>query len=128
VQPIDMIKTRLQLAGEGSRTGGSFMTVTREIIKNEGFFSMYKGLSAGLLRQATYTTARMGLFRTISDSMAEPGKSLPFYKKVLAGTSWCFLQSCPFFKYWHVRALYSFSCTLTCTLESHVSSSFSHLA
>jgi hypothetical protein len=85
VQPIDMIKTRLQLAGEGSRTGGSFMTVTRDIIKNEGFFSMYNGLSAGLLRQATYTTARMGLFRTISDSMAEPGKTLPFYKKVLAG-------------------------------------------
>jgi solute carrier family 25 oxoglutarate transporter 11 len=87
VQPIDMIKTRLQLAGEGSKTGGSFFTVTKNFIRDEGFFAMYRGLSAGLLRQATYTTARMGLFRTISDAIAEPGKPIPFYKKVLAGAT-----------------------------------------
>jgi solute carrier family 25 oxoglutarate transporter 11 len=87
IQPLDMIKTRLQLAGEGSKTGGSFLTVTKNFIRDEGFFAMYRGLSAGLLRQATYTTARMGLFRTISDAIQEPGKTIPFYQKVLAGAS-----------------------------------------
>jgi len=88
IQPIDMIKVRLQLMGEG---GGKVesrnpLKLTSQIIAKDGFLSLYKGLSAGLLRQATYTTARMGLFRTISDSMATPDKKpLPFWKKTVAG-------------------------------------------
>jgi solute carrier family 25 oxoglutarate transporter 11 len=39
--------------------------VARDIIAKDGFFAMYKGLSAGLLRQATYTTARLGIFTVI---------------------------------------------------------------
>lgn len=36
----------------------------------DGFLSLYTGLSAGLVRQATYTTARLGIFRTLSNYMA----------------------------------------------------------
>lgn len=35
-----------------------------DLIRKESFASLYRGLSAGLLRQATYTTARLGLFNT----------------------------------------------------------------
>ena len=45
--------------------------VAGEIIKSGGFGSLYKGLSAGLLRQATYTTARMGIFNNISVALKE---------------------------------------------------------
>ena len=46
-----------------------------------------QGLSAGLLRQATYTTARMGIFSTLSDYMKEQtgGKPLPLYQKAGCG-------------------------------------------
>ena len=42
-----------------------------KLIKEEGVGSLYKGLSAGLLRQATYTTARLGIYQYISDALTE---------------------------------------------------------
>ena len=58
VQPLDLIKNRMQL----SATTVSTMSVVSKIVKDEGFFAMYNGLSAGLLRQATYTTTRLGIY------------------------------------------------------------------
>ncbi len=58
VQPLDLIKNRMQLSG----TKTSTMTVISSIMKNEGVMAMYSGLSAGLLRQATYTTTRLGIY------------------------------------------------------------------
>ncbi|EFJ33391.1 hypothetical protein SELMODRAFT_85098 [Selaginella moellendorffii] len=81
IQPIDMIKVRIQLG-----QGGAFQ-VAKQVIKNEGFFSLYKGLTAGLLRQATYTTARLGSFRllTAKATQANDGKPLPLYQKAFCG-------------------------------------------
>ena len=56
-------QVRLQLGA----TGGPF-SVASNIIKNEGFGTLYTGISAGLLRQATYTTARLGIHAKIVDS------------------------------------------------------------
>ena len=52
-----------------------------------GVSGLYKGLSAGLLRQATYTTARMGIFKVINAEMLQrnEGKPLPLYTKALCG-------------------------------------------
>lgn len=43
--------------------------VAGDIIKQDGFISLYKGLGAGLLRQATYTTARLGIFNKLSEEL-----------------------------------------------------------
>ena len=66
IQPIDMIKVRIQLAGAGSKSGPrtSPLSVTKEIIASGRILDLYTGLSAGLLRQAVYTTARLGFFDT----------------------------------------------------------------
>ncbi|MCD7457318.1 hypothetical protein HAX54_034867 [Datura stramonium] len=81
IQPIDMIKVRIQL-GQGSA-----VDITKTMLKNEGFGAFYKGLSAGLLRQATYTTARLGSFRILTSKAIEAneGKPLPLYQKALCG-------------------------------------------
>lgn len=81
IQPIDMIKVRIQL-GQGSAG-----QVTRTMLKEEGLGSFYKGLSAGLLRQATYTTARLGSFKMLTAKAIEAndGKPLPLYQKALCG-------------------------------------------
>ncbi|XP_021741216.1 mitochondrial dicarboxylate/tricarboxylate transporter DTC-like [Chenopodium quinoa] len=81
IQPIDMIKVRIQL-GQGSA-----VQVTKNMLANEGIGTFYKGLSAGLLRQATYTTARLGSFRILTNKAitANDGKPLPLYQKALCG-------------------------------------------
>ena len=43
----------------------SSFTVLASVVRNEGFTTLYNGLSAGLLRQATYTTTRLGNNRQI---------------------------------------------------------------
>jgi solute carrier family 25 (mitochondrial oxoglutarate transporter), member 11 len=61
--------------------------VASKLIKTQGFGSLYRGLSAGLLRQATYTTARMGIYNKISDMAVaqNEGKPLPLVKKAACG-------------------------------------------
>eukprot|EP00823_Brevimastigomonas_motovehiculus_P006403 TRINITY_DN5309_c0_g1_i1.p1 TRINITY_DN5309_c0_g1~~TRINITY_DN5309_c0_g1_i1.p1 ORF type:complete len:344 (-),score=93.70 TRINITY_DN5309_c0_g1_i1:291-1322(-) len=89
IQPLDMVKVRLQLVGElGSKvvTKNPF-TMAKNIFQKEGVLAFYKGLSAALVRQLTYGTARLGLFRTISDNLKEPGKSITPGKSALAGLS-----------------------------------------
>lgn len=46
---------------------------------------MYKGLSAGLFRQVTYTTTRLGVFGVLKDAFHEEGKPTPFWKKLAMG-------------------------------------------
>jgi len=73
IQPMDMIKVRVQLgAAEGGAT--SPFTIASQMIKNEGFMAMYAGLGAGLTRQVVYTGARLGLF----DIFTEKSKDKQF--------------------------------------------------
>ncbi|KAF6251459.1 mitochondrial substrate carrier, partial [Scenedesmus sp. NREL 46B-D3] len=63
------------------------LTVAKDIIAKDGFGSLYRGLSAGLLRQATYTTARLGIFSQITEvaKKANDGKNLPLWQKAACG-------------------------------------------
>lgn len=93
IQPIDMVKVRLQLAGEGAKTGPrpSPLAVTRGIIASGKFTDLYTGLSAGLLRQAVYTTARLGFFDTFMNILKtraeKKGQSIGFSERAAAGLS-----------------------------------------
>ncbi|KAF8570927.1 hypothetical protein P879_04385 [Paragonimus westermani] len=85
VQPLDLIKTRMQMSGVGVGHSGyrnSFHALT-SVISNEGFFSIYSGLSAGLLRQATYSTVRLGSYTTLLEYFSGPeGKNPTFVVKL----------------------------------------------
>jgi solute carrier family 25 oxoglutarate transporter 11 len=91
IQPIDMIKVRLQLAGEGVRSGPkpTPLSVTREILASGKAMDLYTGLSAGLLRQAVYTTARIGFFDTFMKGLTvranEKGAQIGFKERAVAG-------------------------------------------
>ncbi|OJJ45470.1 hypothetical protein ASPZODRAFT_17686 [Penicilliopsis zonata CBS 506.65] len=91
IQPIDMIKVRLQLAGEGVRTGPrpTPLGVARDIIASGKVLDLYTGLSAGLLRQAVYTTARLGFFDTFMGALhkraAEANRNITFAERGAAG-------------------------------------------
>lgn len=90
MQPVDVVKTRLQLAAASGATGGtSPFAIVKEIIATRGVGGMWAGLSAGLLRQATYTTGRLGAYRALTDRVAErdqkTGKALPLPLATKAG-------------------------------------------
>lgn len=64
VQPLDLVKTRMQVAGaSGKQEYKSSFDCIAKVFQSEGFLAFYNGISAGLLRQATYTTARMGVYQ-----------------------------------------------------------------
>lgn len=75
IQPIDMVKVRIQLmVGNGDiavPNSKNPFVVARNIIQREGFLALYKGLDAGLTRQVTYTTARLGIFRLLCDTLQQ---------------------------------------------------------
>uniref|UniRef100_A0A8C5FSB1 Solute carrier family 25 member 11 n=1 Tax=Gadus morhua TaxID=8049 RepID=A0A8C5FSB1_GADMO len=88
VQPLDLVKNRMQLSGQGSKAREyktSFHALV-SILKNEGVGGIYTGLSAGLLRQATYTTTRLGIYTILFEKMTRPDGTPPsFIMKALIG-------------------------------------------
>jgi solute carrier family 25 oxoglutarate transporter 11 len=91
IQPVDMIKVRIQLAGEGKAGGprATPLSVTREILASGKALDLYTGLSAGLLRQAVYTTARLGFFDTfmarLTSRAKAKGQNIGFAERATAG-------------------------------------------
>ena len=88
IQPMDFIKTRLQLAGEGVRgPSTSPLSVIASTYKSGGIPAFYAGLSAAWLRQIVYGSTRLGLFRVVSDAAARRahGEPLPFVVKLAIG-------------------------------------------
>jgi dicarboxylate transporter 10 len=58
------------------------------MVKTNGFFSLYNGLSAAILRQATYSTTRFAAYDIGKKLLTVSNKEMPFYQKILlAGAS-----------------------------------------
>lgn len=73
IHPADVVKVRMQLAGEGSAVSPyrGFMHAMASISRNEGVGALYSGLSAALTRQVTYTTLRLGLYSSLRDAWSD---------------------------------------------------------
>jgi len=86
VQPLDLVKNRMQgikvLKGEKRPTS---LSVLMGVVRNEGVKTLYNGLSAGLLRQATYTTTRLGIYTFLFEKLSTDGKPPPFLVKAGIG-------------------------------------------
>ncbi|KOX79513.1 Mitochondrial 2-oxoglutarate/malate carrier protein [Melipona quadrifasciata] len=63
VHPMDVIKNRIQIQREKISVG----KVITSIYRDEGILKFYSGLSAGLVRQATYTTVRLGIYNQLQE-------------------------------------------------------------
>lgn len=91
IHPIDLAKVRLQLFATMNPAGTKIpnpVSLLASMVKNEGISSVYAGISASLMRQAVYGTARIGLHRSFSDYLAKKneGKPLSFMTKALSGS------------------------------------------
>ncbi|XP_046747279.1 mitochondrial dicarboxylate carrier [Diprion similis] len=83
--PLDLLKVHLQTQQEGK---SSVSKITLKIIKQQGVLALYNGLTASLLRQLTYSTARFGFYEVGKQTLETPGYSSPFHQRLLlAGVS-----------------------------------------
>jgi len=88
IHPIDVVKTRLQVSGgEGVRNYKALGIngTIKIILKEEGLKSFWKGIGAAWLREASYTSLRLGLYGPIKHMMGLKNDS-SFVLKFLAGS------------------------------------------
>lgn len=82
--PLDLLKVQLQTQQEGKLSVGG---LTVKIIKTDGIFALYNGLSASLCRQLSYSTVRFGIYEVGKQSMAAPGEPISFTNRVLLASA-----------------------------------------
>lgn len=84
IQPLDMVKVRIQILSEAGHKNLSLIGVAKEIIKKEGFLYMYRGLDSALMRQVFYGTTRLGLFYTFMDHFKKSNKEPTLFQKSIS--------------------------------------------
>lgn len=81
--PLDLIKVRLQTIETKGKT--SLIKTVSDIIRNESIKGLFKGLSASIVRQLTYSTVRFGGYEEIKRRMISNGESFTMDKALLSG-------------------------------------------
>lgn len=88
IHPIDTVKTRMQVSGtKGARNyaelglAGTVSTVASE----EGILAFWKGIPAAWMREASYTSFRLGLYKPLKVAFGADKPDSPFIMKFLAG-------------------------------------------
>ena len=71
IQPIDYIKVQIQVRSEMGVKQLNPFSIVKEIAGKDGYGALYKGLDSALLRQAVYTSARLGIFYNIKDYLTK---------------------------------------------------------
>ena len=56
-------------------------------MKSEGVFALWKGIQAAWLREASYTTVKLGGYGPIRDAIGAKDQNAPFLLKVSRATS-----------------------------------------
>ena len=93
--PIEVVKVRLQMQGEGTRLAGKEKLGTvasvRQIVTREGLSGLYKGTASSLVREATFATYRFGAFLPSKRAVyaltggGSPDETVSFWRDLVSG-------------------------------------------
>ncbi|KAL0107626.1 hypothetical protein PUN28_014728 [Cardiocondyla obscurior] len=85
VHPMDVIKNRMQV----HKGKAPILDIIGSIYCEQGVTSFYSGLTAGLVRQATYTTVRLGVYNQMQDFWRQSYTGRPSFAVLtfMAGTA-----------------------------------------
>jgi len=86
IHPIDVIKTRIQVSPEYGKLGMG--GTAGKIVSGEGMTALWNGVNAAWLREASYTSLRLGLYEPckVAFGCTTP-ESTTFLKKFAAGSA-----------------------------------------
>ena len=85
IQPIDFVKVQIQVRSEMGVKDLNPFKIAKSIREETGTYkTFYKGLDSALLRQAVYTSTRLGLFYSIKDIIVKKTGKEP---SVIANTA-----------------------------------------
>jgi len=90
IHPIDVVKTRMQVAEKGQ---GGIGQVVGGAFKAEGAGAFYKGIGPAWLREASYTSLRLGLYEPVKVLVGATANA-GFFRKFLAGAIAGAIGSC----------------------------------
>lgn len=88
IHPIDVVKTRLQIAGEAGRQTKQYNGISgviKSVLADEGAGAFYKGIGAAWLREASYTSLRLGLYEPCKGLVGADKPGAGFVSKFIAG-------------------------------------------
>ncbi|XP_069366346.1 dicarboxylate carrier UCP2-like [Paralichthys olivaceus] len=90
--PLDTAKVRLQIQGEASKIEGACATKYRGVfgtimtmVRTEGPRSLYNGLVAGLQRQMSFASVRIGLYDSMKQFYTRGTESAGIVTRLMAG-------------------------------------------
>jgi len=86
IHPIDVVKTRIQISSEYGALGMG--GTVKKVVGQEGVTALWKGVNAAWLREASYTSLRLGLYEPckVAFGCTSP-ETTTFVKKFLAGSA-----------------------------------------
>lgn len=95
--PLDTVKVRLQIQGEGLKVAKehqlSLIGMTKHIVKKEGALNLYNGLTAGLQRQMCFASIRIGFYEPVKNfylnlmDQKESATNFAIGTRILAGAT-----------------------------------------
>lgn len=98
IQPVDMIKVRIQIKAEdlaksGQKGSVSPFVVLKEIHSTSGIAGFYKGIDSAYARQIFYTTSRLGIYKSMFEYFKAKDGGVSGGKKVFCAITAGFLGS-----------------------------------
>jgi hypothetical protein len=93
IHPIDVVKTRIQVASSKGETAG-IGSVIGDAMSKEGPGAFYKGIGPAWLREASYTSLRLGLYEPVKMLVGAADPTAGFLRKFLAGALAGAIGSC----------------------------------
>ncbi|CAG8718674.1 12139_t:CDS:2 [Acaulospora morrowiae] len=83
--PLDTTKVRMQTTISTNELGSLGTAIM--IIRKEGILGIYNGISASILRQATYSTMRFGIYDKLRTHLTKNGEPLSFAAKIFCASA-----------------------------------------
>lgn len=71
IHPIELVKTRIQVAGL------PLLTTIGDLVRTEGYTALYKGIKPAWLREGSYTALKMGMYAPTRDLIAGDRQATP---------------------------------------------------
>ncbi|KAK3271441.1 hypothetical protein CYMTET_20208 [Cymbomonas tetramitiformis] len=81
--PIDLVKVRMQLDPSAGKSG--MLKTGYSVIRNEGVLAIYKGLTASLLRQASFIGTKFGSYDVFKKILQDESGKISFGAKAACG-------------------------------------------